>query len=458
MKNKGNYSQGGAIYVVSKAVVCYTYFEENGANTDGGAIFTYSRGKLYVEHCLFESNRAINSNFQCEGGAIKALRAVYVVNCTFENNYAYDYGGAISAESVIINENQDNGMINTFFISNSVKDNDGGAIYSSSDVTLKNVKFCKNTARVDGGAIYAKNNANVVHSIFESNLVDGALSARCYGGAIRAKDNANINNCTFKNNYAANRGGAVHASTVTIEGDKSTFEGNAAQDYGGAIYTDTLTKDVLYVSFINNNVAGDGGAVYINNKNEITFTCCIFINNKATNNGGAIYLDSKYSHMSIINNVFIGNSGDEGHSVFNYGYYDTINENFWTVLPTTYNNQLVEWKASSSNIQHTDYNPVRFTVEIIGTCYVNSTSAIKMSFVHQDGTPVALPMIADYFSLYEVEGIEICDKKVSADGITICFIPSKVGTYKLSSHLLGMTATMTINVSEGTPTVLLPLP
>lgn len=90
-----------------------------------------------------------------------------------------------------------------------------------------------------------------------------------------------------------------------------------------------------------------------------------------------------------------------------------------------------------------------FTIEIIGSCCANLTSGVKLSFVHQDGTPATLPMIADLFAMYSVEGIEIGDKEVSSDGITIWFTPTEAGTYELPTYILGMTGTITINVIDG---------
>ena len=219
--------------------------------------------------------------------------------------------------------------------------------------------FDGNSAKVDGGAVYAEDNVNVRHCLFENNKAVGAKVASCYGGAIRAEDVLVINNCTFRKNYAENKGGAVYASKVILENTPSFFEDNTARDYGGAIYTNKFDKDVKYASFINNKAENDdGGAIYINNENWITFSECTFINNRCNDEGGAIYLDSSRAHLTLKNNYFLNNMADEGNCVYNCGIYDEINGNYWQVFPSDGNNELIEWKFwPFSNIHHVDSNP-----------------------------------------------------------------------------------------------------
>lgn len=52
------------------------------------------------------------------------------------------------------------------------------------------------------------------------------------------------------------------------------------------------------------------------------------------------------------------NSAKDGQSVFNCGYYKKIYHNYWGEnIPSTNNNQLVEWKVWVSNKNHEDPNP-----------------------------------------------------------------------------------------------------
>ena len=364
--NKVKDDDGGAIYSNGRLIIENSTFDSNNADDYGGAIFCAK--SVDINNCTFISNKVSGAILvQCSGGAIYSKDDVIINNSTFDNNYAGDYGGAIYANTIKINTNQNNTLsFNSFFLNNKAADDKGGAIYACNNVEAINTLFDGNTVFNDGGAVYACNNVNVKHCIFMYNRANSHAEDTClinsYGGAIYAND-AVIDNCTFDNNFAENSGGAVYAKTITLKGSYSYFtNNNACVNKGGAIYTNKFKEDVSHVSFIYNRAgerdSDDGGAIYINDENWITFSECVFINNQCTGRGGAIYMDSRYSHLTLKNNTFSGNTAKEGQTVFNSGYYDEITKNQWGGKnPSSDNDQLIEWKIFGSNIHHTDSNP-----------------------------------------------------------------------------------------------------
>lgn len=327
-------------------------------NKESTCGFYSSCGNIILKNLKIINGNKLHGNdgLTMTGGAIYIFGvAKYTLdNCTLMNNNVEKGGGAIcnKADTLLT-------IKNCQFISNKAHDNDGGAIYSCGNVYIENSLFKSNSVSCSGGAVYSEGDIEVINSTFESNQAKGALVEKSNGGAICGKKVV-IDNCTFKNNYAQNRGGAVHASTITLKRTPSLFDGNTARDYGGAIYTDKFNEDIEYAIFSNNKAEkDDGGAIYINSENWITFTNCVFINNKCNDEGGAFYLDSSHSHLTLRNNVFIGNSADEGQAVYNCGYYDAVENNFWgNNNPSTDNDMLIEWKhAPYSNIHHVDNNP-----------------------------------------------------------------------------------------------------
>ena len=122
INNKAGNENGGAIYTMDYAYVDDATFSGNGANVDGGAI--YSEGSVDAWYCLFESNKADGAIVhQCYGGAICGKK-VSVVGCTFRKNYAHDYGGAIYADKICL-------AGSSYFEDNTAYDNHGGAIYTN---------------------------------------------------------------------------------------------------------------------------------------------------------------------------------------------------------------------------------------------------------------------------------------------------------------------------------------
>ena len=351
----------GALYSCGGINVKNALFLANSGREDGGAIFCSENA--YITHCLFHSNMAYGTNLhRCAGGAIFCKKDLTVDNSTFRNNFAFDYGGAVYAEHIYVNSNQDSNQ--SFFIDNEAGMHDGGAVYSWGASNITNAVFITNIACEYGGAIFCTRKLDIAHCLFESNKADGAFVLQCKGGAIYCKEDLTVDNSIFRNNYAGDYGGAIYADTLELK-PGCIFDSNTAyENHGGAIWVNKFREDVKYVKFINNKAGakGDGGAIYIDDENWVTFSQCEFADNRCGNQGGAIYLDSSSSHLILSNNIFVSNSAKEGQTVYNCGKFDSINNNWWGGKnPSSGNDQLVEWKMWSwSNIYYSDSNPLKF--------------------------------------------------------------------------------------------------
>uniref|UniRef100_UPI003890A6E5 right-handed parallel beta-helix repeat-containing protein n=1 Tax=Methanobrevibacter sp. TaxID=66852 RepID=UPI003890A6E5 len=254
-------SFGGAIFG-STVVINGSSFKKNLAFQQGGAV--YAKSSVGVEQSIFESNNAKGAIIcDCNGGAIRAEEDALIDNCTFDSNYAHDYGGAVYANDVFINKYQESGEFSSFFRKNTAGDDKGGAIFAGG-VYAVNALFDENSAKVDGGAVYTEYNVDVRHCLFKSNRAKGAIS-QCYGGAIRAEEDALIDNCTFDSNYVYDYGGAVYANNVFINknqesGEFSSFfiNNTAGDDNGGAVYAEWDVSAVNAL-FDGNSAKVDGG-------------------------------------------------------------------------------------------------------------------------------------------------------------------------------------------------------
>ena len=270
---------------------------------------------------------------QNSGGAIFA-RIVCIDNCTFKNNYAADYGGAVDASKVYINFNQTHYQpINTFFIGNKAGDNDGGAIYCTNDIYVKNALFSGNKADDDGDAIFSKGDWSYKDVYLDGNVVfvDGnsVKADKIYRnqskGSFYALDdviNGNENSeVTLSGNYVFNStylddsryiNGITINRSVTINGNGFSIDclhkahlfniGQGAQ------------VKFLNIRFLNGNgyneVGNKGGAIYAPYENTCVVENCSFFANTA-NYGGAVY------GGSVIGCNFTGNiARTNGGAVF----------------------------------------------------------------------------------------------------------------------------------------------
>ena len=402
---------GGHVLMINKDLTIDGHGHTLDAHQHG--CFKSTKGHILIKNLIIK-NACIDS-----GAIFIAQDAWYIIdNCSFINNHALKKrGGAIC--------------------------NIG---YNS--LTILNSIFDSNYANCYGGAVYSQTELSLINSTFNSNKAD------IEGGAILGKNKVIIDHCNFSKNYAGRSGGAVFADKVAIEKTPSHFEKNVAYDSkGGAIYANYFSSDVYYASFIYNSaglgtISDDGGAVYIKNENRITFASCIFVGNRCTDEGGAIYLDSYNSHLSLRNNIFMNNSaGDEGQTVFNCGYYDTIRDNYWAGKnPSSNNDQLVEWKATifQKNKHHSDSNPLKIVFELDKSqASVNETVTESIYFCNSNGTKCSGKFYGfEYIYLPVNENLKEISKNISDSSIAIEYQPQIAAYYALFAYLFNQSLSL----------------
>lgn len=324
---------GGAVFSKGDVIIENSDFDYNVADNYGGAV--YCEKNVDVSNSVFRFNRAEND----DGGAIFSKGKVTIKRSSFIENFADDYGGAVFADNININVQEDIGDFNTYFTRNTASDDKGGALYSQHDIKMVNVVYNSNTALVDGGAVCAGGNVTVKHCLFDANKADGA-SSQCYGGAIRG-NGVTVDNSTFTNNHARDYGGAIYANSLNINSItptlKSIFINNYVNDdKGGAVYCDG-TVNVNCALFDSNKAKVDGGAIYsvdnvhvknsvfekneakgfvsrcfggaIRAEDDVSIDDSSFSGNIAENHGGAVYA----TNVKLLNkNYFIGNTATKG--------------------------------------------------------------------------------------------------------------------------------------------------
>ncbi|AMD18381.1 hypothetical protein TL18_10405 [Methanobrevibacter sp. YE315] len=205
INNKVKDNDGGAVYAYYDLYALNCVFSGNTAYEDGGAIFCCDNA--YLAHCLFENNKGDGADYaQNEGGAIHCKDDLTVDNCTFRNNFAYDYGGAIYADTLELKQTP------SYFEYNTAKDNQGGAIWVNK--FRKDVKYAtfignRVNANDDGGAIYIDN-----------------------------KNKITFSDCVFIKNHCGDEGGAIYldssSSYLTLK--NNIFIDNSAGDQGDSVF------------------------------------------------------------------------------------------------------------------------------------------------------------------------------------------------------------------------------
>ncbi len=270
--------------------------DNSSRNNSFSVVFTNNVGNLTVLDGVIisdgnaQGNTASNEAPMVSGGgwyngSIGTLESnPQIINCTFENNAADGFGGAM------YNMGAFEGICLPFYKNCIFKNNqskyDGGAIYSNGsfggncNFILEDCLFENNFAGSEigsGGALFNNGIEGVCNPKIRNCKFD-YQSASLHGGAIYNQGKSGeaspiFNNCVFNKNKAE-QGGAMYNLGAKIGGNSSpfmtncTFYGNVAKDYGGAI-----------------TVNGDLGGT-----SEPVFRNCIFSNNVGQIEGDLFYL------------------------------------------------------------------------------------------------------------------------------------------------------------------------
>ena len=297
-------ANGGAIYAASANISILentgdVTFKENVGSQNGSAIMA-AAGNVSISgnkgNVLFDSNT--NAEADSVGGAIYAATGVTINNntgnVTFNNHRNSSLsGGSIYTVSGDVSLSG-NGDVS---FSKSTASNEGGAIYSTSTVSLTNngaIKFDNNTASTGrGGAIRGVKGVTITGNTGNIDFISNTAGTE--GGAIYSESTVSLTGngaIKFDNNTATTgRGGAIRGvKGVTITGNTGNidFTGNTAGTNGGAISNNAIFKDEGEVGYTHTNISGNTGNIS-------------FIGNEAAGNGGAIGLED-YGLLEMIGN------------------------------------------------------------------------------------------------------------------------------------------------------------
>lgn len=214
---------GGAIYMYYQCVKRFScmisikdsIFENNSADSNGGAIYIDLFGRMNLNNCSFRTNSAKYS-----GGSLyfNSLENYIIEKCNFINNSLFNDFNSTEGGSIFFNQCRSNKIVDCKFINNSVTSNFesfGGAISFfckkiESKIELKKCEFENNFIsslsglNAFGGAVYAEGTSNILNCEFTNNIVS-SLNKKIneFAGALYLQ-NGEINDCNFNNNEAFN--------------------------------------------------------------------------------------------------------------------------------------------------------------------------------------------------------------------------------------------------------------
>lgn len=269
---KGN---GGAVYnsnstvTLTAAADAAISIEGNSAQSNGGAFAVHSGGTTRILGAEIRDNTAGGN-----GGAVYVNDSYAVVGketasgqnrlTHFSGNKAnstsygggaiYNTGGtvtlsALGGDQILLEKNQ------------SAKNGGAIAVYSSGTVQMNgDVTLSENTAKTDGGALYANN------STVRAEMLTATENSASGGGALYAKNaTVDVTTCTLTGNTVTGNGGAIYCYTSTKAhfGTLVATENQAKSGYGGVLYLSEKSETVIDSIQASENIAKRGGCINI---------------------------------------------------------------------------------------------------------------------------------------------------------------------------------------------------
>ncbi|MEL6341629.1 MAG: MopE-related protein [Myxococcota bacterium] len=327
-------------------------YEDNTASQNGGAIYIENDSSVDIDGATFENNTIPSTaGFPNSGGGIYAreLTAFTIQNSEFNENSAFNYGGAIFLTDINVTATIDN----TTFDTNALRSKRGGAIGALANggnlvgLEVTNSTFEDNTSPESGGAINGWSITGdleiaIDSSTFENNSTSSTSEG--YGGAVGVFTTSGaievvVTDSTFIENEASLNGGGVYvanATEVILTGNR--FEENAAATTasttltdlnGGAVELNTIDEVTLTANFICLNSADNGGGVGLIDVDDLVFQNNILVENTAgQDGGGGLYVEGTTG--TIVNNTLVGNeatasTGEGGGVWFSGANVDVLN-------------------------------------------------------------------------------------------------------------------------------------
>ena len=188
----GYHGSGGGISVGGYFSFDDMIIESNIATSNGGGVLVDGNSQVTIQNSIIRNNQAQR------GGGISTSSNLTIVNCTIDDNVAYENGGAFYASDADDIINISGTHFNNNYLDQSYPIGFGGAIFChQSNIIATNSTFLSNSTNSSGGAIYAEYGSNlyVESSIFTQNETNSAGSA-----VFNYNSTTELQNCTITDN------------------------------------------------------------------------------------------------------------------------------------------------------------------------------------------------------------------------------------------------------------------
>jgi predicted outer membrane repeat protein len=253
---------GGGIYVGSRLAISNSNIQNNSGGSGGGL---YTDGKLEMTLVNVVSNSASTG-----GGVFVNNAEAHIVGGSFELNVSTNGSGGglnVAAGDVYLEY--------PIFINNAAygltAGSGGGAHFGDGHIGVMSGYFDGNYAEMSGGALDKINSGglDVGYVCFYGN---GSASAAVGGGAIHSSSPLTVTQSCFDSNTSLNLGGAIFADNAPALVAQTKFVNNQANSGGGVYLNGPFGGRIENSLFARNLVTNTGTALYLDSNGSISVT------------------------------------------------------------------------------------------------------------------------------------------------------------------------------------------
>ncbi|MBI2432515.1 MAG: GDYXXLXY domain-containing protein [Candidatus Hydrogenedentes bacterium] len=208
-------------------------------------------------------------------GMLNIENSPLVANCTFTDNLASEFGGAVINVDGALAQ-----FIDCLFTANSAEESGGAVANTNASSVFEGCTFSENTAAAAGGAIFNTPGSDAL-----------------------------VSECVFRGNTATN-GGAIFTDEASPLVERSRFFDNVADEFGGAVFNNNMADAMIINSVFARNIAenGRGGAIANQESGLFLLNCTLSLNDAGTA-GGAVF--SNGQQLLVINSILWENTPTE---------------------------------------------------------------------------------------------------------------------------------------------------
>ncbi len=313
---------GGGIYITSTdsfyTQLKETRIESNSTTSSGAGISVYGNESLLINYSIIKGNTSYSA-----GGGIEYIgNNLRIFNTIIDSNISLNTtGGGISLEQ--------------------------GTLYLSNDILKNNISNDDNGA---GGGLYSGRTTNTI--INNCKLINNF--ALFDGGGIFASGNIDLKNSLLLNNSADNFGGGLYSDNVKINLDKAIFYGNNAPS-GSAIFLhhDKVIDTLENSQFINNV----GEAIYNYGSNVYEN---IIIQNSDKNRVQLVGIYNSFGNPIILNSTIVNNiigiKDNEGTLTISSSNIEGNDTGFLNLNASSVSMAINNWWGSENGPYNTNQN------------------------------------------------------------------------------------------------------